>query len=104
MDEDQKNLTVAATYILFFVSGILFLILERKDKLVRFHAMQSTVLFGGLILIHIIFSQTSFLGWMVNQFVTPLTLILWVILLFKALLGEPLKLPYLGEWAEKRIE
>jgi uncharacterized membrane protein len=40
---------------------------------------------------------------MVNQLMTPLTLILWLILLFKALLGEPLKLPYVREWVEKRL-
>ena len=38
-------------YVGFWVTGIIFLIIERKDKLVRFHAMQSLVVFGILNII-----------------------------------------------------
>ena len=38
-------------YVGFWVTGIIFLIIERKNKLVRFHAMQSLVVFGILNII-----------------------------------------------------
>lgn len=38
-------------YLGFWVTGIIFLIIERKNKLVRFHAMQSLVVFGILNII-----------------------------------------------------
>jgi len=53
-------------YVGFWVTGIIFLIIERKDKLVRFHAMQSLVVFG---ILHIIWGVAmrwaawGFWGW-----------------------------------------
>ena len=38
-------------YVGFWVTGIIFLIIERKNKLVRFHAMQSLVVFAILNII-----------------------------------------------------
>jgi uncharacterized membrane protein len=38
-------------YVGFWVTGIIFLIIERKNKLIRFHAMQSLVVFGILNII-----------------------------------------------------
>jgi hypothetical protein len=39
----------AASYVLFFLSGIVFFLLERKNRFVRFCAAQSTLLFVGNI-------------------------------------------------------
>jgi len=53
-------------YVGFWVTGIIFLIIERKNKLVRFHAMQSLVVFGILEIIWgIAWSQAGwgFWGW-----------------------------------------
>ena len=40
----------------FWVTGIIFLLIERRNQTVRRHAAQSTVVFGGL----------SILGWIVG--------------------------------------
>jgi len=53
-------------YVGFWVTGIIFLIIEKKNKLVRFHAMQSLVVFGILEIIWgIAWSQAGwgFWGW-----------------------------------------
>ena len=48
-------------YVGFWVTGIIFLIIERKNKLVRFHAMQSLVVFGILNIIWGV--ANSIAGW-----------------------------------------
>jgi uncharacterized membrane protein len=47
-------------YVGFWVTGIIFLIIERKNKLVRFHAMQSLVVFG---IINIIWGVATSFSW-----------------------------------------
>lgn len=98
-----SNLAGAAAYLLFFVTGIVFLVIEKKDGFVRFHAMQSTLTFGGLFILQLIFAQMWYVSSLPNQILTPLGLILWIILMFKAYSGERYKLPYLGDFAEQQL-
>ena len=46
-----ENVAGALAYVLGPVTGVLFLVLEKKSKFVRFHAMQSLITFGGLFVI-----------------------------------------------------
>ncbi|KAK6836533.1 hypothetical protein PG987_007028 [Apiospora arundinis] len=45
------------------VGAILLLILERSSDYVRFHAWQSSLLFTAIFIIHLIFSWSKFLSW-----------------------------------------
>ena len=47
----------------FWVTGIIFLIIERKNKLVRFHAMQSLVVFGILNIIWGVANNIRWAAW-----------------------------------------
>ncbi|KAK4200361.1 hypothetical protein QBC40DRAFT_348676 [Triangularia verruculosa] len=60
------------------IGGILLLILERKSDYVRFHAWQSSLLFTGLFVLHLLFSWSSFLSWV--MFLGDLVLIGWLAL------------------------
>lgn len=60
------------------LGGILLLILERKSDYVRFHAWQSSLLFTGLFVLHLLFSWSSFLSWV--MFLGDLVLIGWLVL------------------------
>jgi uncharacterized membrane protein len=50
-------------YVGFWVTGIIFLIIERKNKLVRFHAMQSLVVFAILNIIWGVANTCRWWGW-----------------------------------------
>ncbi|KAM7214495.1 hypothetical protein V8F06_010129 [Rhypophila decipiens] len=60
------------------IGSILLLIFERKSDYVRFHAWQSSLLFTGMFVLHLIFSWSSFLGWVI--FLTDMVLIAWLVL------------------------
>jgi len=95
----DQNLAGLLSYVLGFVSGIIFLIVERENKFVRFHAMQSTVVF----LIFLVIGMIPFFGPLLSFVISPIAFILWIVLMYKAYKGEMYKLPVIGEFAMKQI-
>ncbi|TID24819.1 Serine/threonine-protein kinase prp4 [Venturia nashicola] len=47
------------------VGGVLLLILEHKSDYVRFHAWQASLLFTFMLVVHVIFSWSSILSWLI---------------------------------------
>lgn len=99
----NENLMAAASYLLGFITGIIFLLLEKQNKFVRFHAMQSTILFGGVFIINIALGFIPILGWLAGIFLSFAAFILWIVLMWKAFQGEMYKVPYVGDLAEKQL-
>jgi uncharacterized membrane protein len=101
------NTKGALTYLLGPITGLYFIFTEKKDEYIRFHAMQSTVLFGGIFLLYIVLGIIPVLGWLVAAMISPIlsliSFILWLVLMYKAYNGEKYKLPYIGEIAEKQL-
>lgn len=96
----EENVEGALCYVLGFVSGAAFLLLEKENKFVRFHAMQSLIVFLGLFVI----TAIPLIGWMMSIFIVPLGIILWLVLIYKAYQGEKFELPIIGEFAEKQLK
>jgi uncharacterized membrane protein len=100
----DPNVAAALSYVLGWVTGVAFLLLERDSKFVRFHAMQSTIVFLALSVICVVLQSIPILGMLIAVFfVIPLSAVLWLVLLFKAYQGERFKLPVAGDMAEQRI-
>ncbi len=97
----DENVEGLLCYIVGWVTGILFLILERENKFVRFHAAQSLATFLPLSVILVIVGMMPLIGWLLAGPISILTLILWLLLMFKALKGERYRLPIVGNFAEE---
>lgn len=93
----EANVAGLLCYVGWWISGLVFILIEKKDKSVRFHAMQSIIVFGILHLALII------LGWIpiIGALLGLLCLVLWIILMVKAYQGDKYKLPWAGNLAEK---
>ena len=100
----QPNLAALLSYLLGWITGLIFYLLEKKNKFVRFHAMQSIVVFGGLAVINIILLVIPLLGVLLGALLSLLGIVLWIILMIKAYQGEYFKLPVVGDMAEKQIK
>ena len=100
----EANLAGALTYLLGPITGILFLVLEKESKFVRFHAMQSTITFVALFVISLVLGMIPILGWLMLLPFQLLVLVLWVFLMFKAFKGEKYKLPTIGDLAERQVQ
>jgi uncharacterized membrane protein len=99
----DENLAGALCYGLGWVTGLIFFATEPENSFVRFHAMQSILVFGTACIALMVCLSIPFLGWILSIFVFYGSAALWLILMFKAYQGERFKLPVAGEIAEQRI-
>ena len=99
----DANVAAALTYLLGFLTGILFLVLEKDSQFVRYHAMQSVMTFVAVFVFSVVLNFVPILGFLLSLLLAPLTLILWLVLMFKAFQGERFKLPWVGDMAEQQV-
>ena len=100
----SQNVAGALAYFLGPVTGILFLLIEKQNKFVRFHAMQSTLTFGGVFVLNIVLGFIPILGWIAGTLMSLVSLILWVFLMYEAFNNEEYELPVVGDIARKQME
>jgi len=99
----DENVAGALAYALGWISGAVFLLTEPANTFVRFHALQSILVFGGLSLAWFITLSIPIIGWAVAFIVIPIvSVVLWPLLMFKAYQGERFKLPFAGDIADQR--
>ena len=102
-----ENVAGLLSYVLWWVSGIVFLLIEKENKFVRFHAMQSIIVFAAISILQIILGvlgSIPFIGLIfiiLYYIVWLLSVILWIVLMVKAYQGTRFKLPVSGDLAEK---
>jgi uncharacterized membrane protein len=97
----KKNTAGALSYVLGPITGVIFLVLE-KDPFVRFHAMQSIVVFVFLFVLQWVLGLTIILLVLV-PLVGIVSFILWLLLIYKAWMGEEWEVPGLGKLARKMV-
>lgn len=97
-----KNTSGALAYVLGPVTGVIFLVIE-KDPFVRFHAMQSIVVFGALFVLQWVFGFTVILLPLV-PLVSILSFVLWLFLIYKAWQGDEWEVPVLGKYARQFVK
>jgi uncharacterized membrane protein len=101
----------ALCYIGLWLTGFLLLLFGVKDRFVRFHAIQSLLFFGGvnvfyIVLIYIISNTIPFIyGFAIFAFVilNIVALVAWFVGIIGALQGRYVKLPFVGDFAERYI-
>ena len=100
----DENIEALLAYVLGWLTGIIFLILEKDSYFVRFHAMQSTITFLGITVLEIILGFIPVIGPFLSALVWLLGLILWILGMLKAYNGELYKFPIVGDLAEQWVE
>ena len=99
----DPNVAAALSYAFGWITGIIFLLTEPANTFVRFHAMQSTIVFVTLSLVCVLLQMVPLLGMLIAVvLVIPLSAVLWLLLMFKAYQGERFKLPFAGDMAEEK--
>jgi uncharacterized membrane protein len=103
----EQNVEGLLCYVLGFITGIVFFVMEKENKFIRFHAMQSIVVFGAIFVVDIFLSiMNAFIGihWIFSLLlglIGLLTFILWLVLMLQAYQEKMFKLPVAGDIAEK---
>jgi len=99
----EENLTGLLCYLAIWVTGLIFLLLEKESRFVRFHAMQSLVTFLSLTVFAWILSFIAVFFWILWPLVWVvylLMLVFWIVGMVKAYQGEMYKFPVFGNIAE----
>jgi uncharacterized membrane protein len=118
----DENIAALLSYILGWVSGLVFFLIEKDSKLVRFHAMQSILLcvlalivcIAGwivtFVLVLILAQLADVMGALAGLVATLVWLIIgaalliaFIMCLVKAYQGQFFKLPVIGNLAEKIV-
>ena len=99
----EQNVAGLLCYLVGWITGLVFFLMEKENRFVRFHAMQSIVVFGALTVVSLILGVIPIIGWIVSWLVGVLALVLWIVLMVKAYQNEMYKLPWAGDFAEKHI-
>ena len=88
------------SYLGGWVTGLIFLLLKRENRFVRFHAMQSLIFFGAMSMVTSVFSHIPLLG-SLSAGLGFVSFICWIVLMVAAARGRYYKLPVIGDYAEK---
>jgi uncharacterized membrane protein len=103
-----ENVASALCYLLGFVTGIIFLVVApyNRNKTIRFHAFQSIFTHVALIILSIvvgIFSvATRGFGFPLLRLLWILEILLWLYMMYTAYNNRKVKLPFVGDLAEKQ--
>jgi len=103
----ESNIAGLLSYLVGWITGLVFFLIEKDDESVRFHAMQSILFFGAVSVIQILLAILgvipgvwlvfSIIGWLVWLF----AVVMWIVFMVKAYQGERFKFPVTGDLAEK---
>ena len=111
-----SNLAGALAYALGFITGILFLVLEpyKRDRFVRFHAMQSIFFSVGCIVFSIAWSIVVGILMNISAWIGLATLpirmlislgffVLWLYVMYQAYSQREYHIPFIGNLAAKQV-
>ncbi len=104
------NVASALCYVLTFITGIVFLVLEpyNKNKTVRFHAFQAIFMGAGILVFDIACSlifgilHLGLFGALLFPLIGLGFFILWIYMIISAYQGKKVVLPLIGPLAEQQ--
>jgi uncharacterized membrane protein len=109
-----ENIAALLSYVLGWITGLVFLLIDKRPY-VRFHAAQSIVVFLGLQILQAVLGSIFGMGWwfggsgywgaftmgtLLLNLISIVTLVLWIVLMLKAFQGVRFKVPLAGNIAE----
>lgn len=100
----EPNVAGVLCYLVGFISGIIIFLIEKENRFVRFHAMQSIILNVVIFIAVFVLTMIPFIGWIISFIIAPVSLILWLFMMYKAYQGEMYKLPIIGDFSEQQVE
>lgn len=100
----DEKVAGALCYVAGWLSGLIFLILEKDNKFIRYHAMQSIITYGVIFVAYLILVQ-------IPIFATVIFLVSWIlaiglfgVLALKAYRGEEYELRWAGKLARRWLD
>ena len=108
----DANVAALLSYVLTWVTGLIFFLIEKESRYVRFHAMQAILLGGAMVVVWIVFNfifvNMLFTSLSMISLLGTISMLIWLAFLgiiilccVKAYQGQMFKLPVIGDMAER---
>jgi len=97
------NIAGALCYFFPYIGGIFFLAMEKRNRFVLFHALQSLITFCVLMIVHVLSGFIPFLGAFIGALTSLLGFAIWLLMIYHALCGRYYKLPWVGDVSESQL-
>ena len=99
----EENIACMLCYALFIFSGIIILVMEKENKNVRFHALQSTLWFMLLWVARTVLGWLPLIGGLLTSVIGLVVFVSWLFLMYSAYTGKRFKIPMIGDVVETQI-
>lgn len=100
----DENVAALVSILFAPITSIIFFLIEKDSKFVKFHALQSGILAVALVLLNIVLGFIPVIGWIILLILPLATLALYIYMLVKAYKGEWFELPVIGKIAMDQLE
>ena len=98
----QPNFAALLSYVFGLITGLILFLVEKDNKFVKFHAMQSIIFSITTTVLYIVLGFIPILGWIALLLLPLASLVVWILCMVKAYQGAWFKLPWIGDVAAKQ--
>lgn len=107
----EENTAAGLAVVTTWIGALVFYLLEKESRFVRFYALQEMALSVGIVALGIIGIVSSIIGALIklpllglgiNSLTSAVYLICWVIMIVNAFQGKVWELPILGQWCRRQ--
>ncbi len=99
----SENVEGALSYLFGPVSGLILLIIERENKFISFHALQSIIVFGALSIIGGILAWIPLINILLGGIFSLFTFLAAIVLMYMAFKGQTFRVPFVGDIVWRQI-
>lgn len=99
----KENLDGLLCYVFGFITGIIFLVIDKESQFVKFHAIQSILFSVMIIVLNFVLDFIPVLGWILSGILNIVFFVLWIIVMVKAYKMEKFKIPIIGNITENQL-
>ncbi|MDV2583369.1 DUF4870 domain-containing protein [Alkalibacillus haloalkaliphilus] len=99
----ENNVAGLLCYLFGFITGLIFLLVEKDSKFVRYHAFQSIFIWVSLFVLSMVIGFVPLIGWLISLLLAPVGFVIWIVCMIKAYQGKWFKFPVVGNIAEEQV-
>lgn len=98
----DEKLESALAYLFGWITGLIFILAEKKSKTVRFHALQSIAASIAVMVVYFALAIVPVLGWILIPVWGLVVFIGWIFCMIKAYQGKEFLIPIVGPFVKKQ--
>lgn len=99
----SANVAALLAYVFGLVTGLVFFLIEKESKFVKFHAMQSMCVSAAFFVIGLVLAFIPVLGGVLTLLLNLAGLVAWIVCMVQAYQGHWFRLPVIGDFAAKQV-